>query len=133
MKNLQITTLLEPVPSHIRLDVYRESLYLIENNIKHKALFSHALCLLLPCVLWDLDSTNDLCDQESGFTFIDTPKAFTEFTRDILKDLNSTNIVTDTNKKRIFYLKKFIKELEQTETTNQPFYIKWYQYIKNLF
>lgn len=74
MKNINID-IKKTVPQAIRLQVYKESLKILQdvnNSIKYKieqkkyyGMFgSIGLCVLLPCVLWDLESLLD-----NGYNF----------------------------------------------------------------
>lgn len=112
MKNTQITRLGILVPSEIRLEVYKGTLEILENNIDKSGLDpDDGLCLLLPCILWDLDFW--LGKEPSGGTWIyfETKKSFPELTNSVIEDITRKRSPKTRISTRIKYLKKFIKEL----------------------
>lgn len=114
MKNQHITTLKKPIPIDIRIEVYKDAIDIIKNNIKHDTLTTNsisALCLLLPCILWDLDHW--LQDTPAGIDWNhnDVPKAFPEikqWTEEAYKFGGNSN---NKNLKRIEVLQNAINKL----------------------
>lgn len=79
MKNYDCT-LGEVVPETIRLEVYKEALDFIENDREGYGLDKYdGLCLLLPCIMWDLN--HFLSSDPNGYYWCwdETQYAFPEF------------------------------------------------------
>lgn len=113
MKNTHIPNLLQEVPKDIRLEVYKEALDIISNNIRHESGSGFSLCLLLPCLLWDLDWYCNLAPDKDSWDWRDTTKAFPELTKDIITNIITYNNDNETkrNKIRINFLQDSIKLL----------------------
>lgn len=103
------------LPVDLRICVYKKAIEVIETEVFEKyGLFSGGLCLLLPCLLWDLDNP-----MKSGPNFYRwdcsyTAVGFPELTNEVKEEIYISEIP---NQKRLEYLKKFIKDLENELTT----------------
>lgn len=68
------------IPAEVRLEVYKKALHYVEETKDHMKDFNlsvPALCLLLPCILWEL--TDYLNNYEGkSWRFLDTATAFPE-------------------------------------------------------
>jgi len=88
MKNTDIQNLDKGIiPIKIRLEVYKEALEHITNNIWHQSEAGFSLCLLLPSLLWDLNSYLSLAPDGQEWVWAETPLAFPELTDTILSDI----------------------------------------------
>lgn len=112
MKNTHIKNLLQEVPANIRLEVYKEAIYAIENKtIKSMSRVVTGLCLVLPVVLWELENIHSLTPNDTHWKYDDTTIAFPELTEEVVIDISNARLRFD-DSKRIEYLNKWIKELE---------------------
>ena len=110
MKNYDCT-LEEVVPSEIRLEVYKEALNFIENDKKEYGLDKYdGLCLLLPCIMWDLNHFLNNDPNGNYWYYGDTQYSFPEFGKliHLIKDCNYDEKIET----RIKVLKSCIKTLE---------------------
>lgn len=102
--------LTEEVPKEIRLEVYKKAKELIENWEEeiNFGLQTPQLCLLLPCILYNLE--NYLDDSGNGETWstCDTVLAFTEFTEE---DIEAIANSIDKNVKRLELVTQWIEKL----------------------
>jgi hypothetical protein len=109
MKNKNILPR-EVVPEKIRLGIYKKALTQVEAGYLSHELSGNKLCLLLPCLLWDLESYLDDITPGVYFNWYDTPKMFPEMKGIVaevrgLKDSERTLI-------RIEYLTNAINKLK---------------------
>jgi len=98
-----------------RIRVYREAVRQIENNEDNYSLgenysVEYSLCLLLPCILWDLSHYLDDSPNGMSWLFSQTVILFPE-----LKEWLGVyrNIVGSKNQDRLSYLKKWVVKLEK--------------------
>lgn len=99
------------VPAEIRLQVYEEAMNAIESNKQVGGLREHWLCLLLPCILWDLkDYKLDApCGKE--WLIMNTTDMFPELTYEVIMKLEPIRNKTQANAKRIEFLRGAILSL----------------------
>lgn len=121
MKNINID-IKKTVPQAIRLQVYKESLKILQdvsNSIKYKieqkkhhgVFGSVGLCVLLPCVLWDLESYLDKEPDNKHWDYRDTIIGFPELKSKIDLICNTKSIDPYKNNKiRIEILKGIIND-----------------------
>lgn len=97
------------VPEDIRLKVYKEAIDIIKQGELKYCLGGFDLCLLLPCILWDLDSF--LNDTPLGETWwdVDTINQFPEITK-LVSTTGSLDRI-DADQLRIQCLEEAIKQL----------------------
>ncbi len=116
MKNLHIKNLGQVVPAEIRLEIYKTALRIIEKQERVFGLLkdSYGLCLLLPCVLWNLDNYLSKAPDGNNWSYFTTSSSFPELTSKVLDKLNKTETDEQANKIRIKFLKDFIKMLENS-------------------
>jgi hypothetical protein len=105
-------TLDEELPINVRIAVYKKAIKDIETEeyIKYSPVSS--LCIILPCILWNLESFNS--NQPNGDMWItnETPTAFPELTEEVI---NKITFYYPSHTKipiRIKYLKGWIKQLQ---------------------
>lgn len=121
MKNTHITSLKEELPIEIRLEVYKEALDNITNlstSYTYDLGDNRSLCLLIPCILWGLDTYLNNAPNKEDWSFNDTSIAFPECSKKVRDSINSlyTNPdsnIPERNKLRIEYLNKWIKDLSE--------------------
>lgn len=81
MKNEQYS-IREELPKEIRLEVYQEAISILQNFLKtgnsDKYSANGALCLLLPCLLWDLVTMWDEDPQGNHWDPYHVPQGFPE-------------------------------------------------------
>jgi hypothetical protein len=111
MKNEHIKSLKEVIPAEIRLEVYKEALNCIKNNINISGMGSYGLCMVFPCLLWGLDDYVNRTPTGDTWSFFDTKRAFPELTNEVIDKIELQQELIDRNKLRIRYLKQFIKKL----------------------
>jgi hypothetical protein len=107
------------VPVEIRIEVYKEAMKIIKRGEPAHGLHFLELCLLLPCILWNLKHYCD--DSPSGLMWYieETPNMFPELTRNRLNRIISIAWdkmgihIKEKNKMRIIVLREMIKEIEQ--------------------
>jgi len=96
------------VPKEIRLDVYKRAITIIENNEKSYGLENYCLCLLLPCILYELehylDNVNGL---DENWHFWDTEIGFPEL-KGFMKNMRGVNSIDEKNKIRLTFLKEIV-------------------------
>lgn len=113
MKNTKIKNLKQVVPTEIRIQVYRKAIKLIDKQEKEHVLFGvYALCVLLPCVLWDLKSYADYAPDKKCWSMNDTSTAFPELTDEVIRIIESKDGQTRRNVTRVAFLRQFIQELK---------------------
>lgn len=115
MRNEHLT-LKSVIPEEIRLECYKEALDIIEQKKDVCGLdFDTSLCLLLPCILWNLDDYRDSSPLGENWSFIHTQTAFKELVEHgLFNDLFMGFVVhnDDVEETRITILKDSIKKLE---------------------
>lgn len=99
------------VPPRIRLGVYKEALGNIESNTFKYEMESFGLCLLLPCILWDLKSYLKNAPNGEDWTTEGTQILFPELA-DFLRRKGCFASYTD--EERISFLKESIETLSKT-------------------
>lgn len=118
MKNTHIKSLEEIVPPNIRLEIYKEALCIVENQLNnykghrdHNSYFPRGLCLLLPLLLWDLPSVYSNTPNENIWNYYETSIAFPELTTDVIKTISTAYTYQDRIETRIKFLTSFIETL----------------------
>jgi len=111
MKNTHIPNLLKEVPKDIRLEVYKEALDIIINNKIIKSNSGYNLCILLPCLLWDLEDYWDISPNGETWHYQETIKAFPELTQKFINNINKITNINDRHNMRINLLQTSIKLL----------------------
>jgi hypothetical protein len=97
------------VPEEIRLEIYREALRQLDEPLKYE-LEDYYLCLLLPCILWELEYYLD--DPDSGsWEYLQTKKMFPEIQGIEIEVLNKEESALYDIRKR--YLESAIQTLEK--------------------
>lgn len=66
------------VPKAIRLQVYRKAIELIKSGEHAFEMDSFSLCLLLPCILWNLITYMDDAPDAEDWIWQETPEMFRE-------------------------------------------------------
>ena len=74
-------------PKAIRREVYAEAIRVIERDKIVYKLNCFPLCLILPCILWELDSFLDKTPQGEDWDQWDIPGIFPELTDDRIKSI----------------------------------------------
>ena len=97
------------VPKDIRLSVYKDAIKIFERNEPAFGMNSKGLCLLLPCILYDLD--HYLKNKKGGeiWSWWETEKAFPEI-EPYINELNGTIGNEEKNALRLSILKKIVKD-----------------------
>ena len=106
------------VPENIRLSVYRKAAEIIREKIWLYQLSEPYLCLLLPCILWELNSFLDKDPNDNIWHDPDTTLMFPELTKDVIRSIESTNTVNEANNLRLEFLKQFIANLTAQNNEN---------------
>lgn len=101
MKNTHILPNTE-VPIELRKEVYREALRIIEIGKPRYSIDSFGLCLLLPCVLWELRHVLENAPNGKDWDFYHTENMFPELKDFLIKGKKYTN------QERINFLKSVI-------------------------
>jgi len=112
MKKYIHPSLKKEVPKELRLEIYKKALdfYITGGMIARMDPKNAGLCMLLPCILWNLEDYLDgNPNDDSDWNYHDTQKAFPEITKRIIYKVRDSE---DTVKKRIKILKRIIKRLE---------------------
>jgi len=106
----------EVVPVDIRKEVYTEAIKTIERGKPIAHLSGFPLCLMLPCLLWDLSNfLENVHGEVGGWDSTDAPKMFPELNSKRLYSIG--NIFTDTmkedrDKQRIKVLTEMLADLQ---------------------
>lgn len=100
------------VPENIRLEVYKEALQHVKNEIPKSRIAGFGLCLLLPCVLWDLYYYCDEAPCGETWAYYDTEKTFPEM-KGIIQAVGKTKTDEDLKRTRIQFLTAAIEKLEK--------------------
>lgn len=74
---------------------------------------SFGLCLLFPCLLWDLDEYLSYAPNGRYWSYSQTSSSFPELTDEVITEISKTKTDNLANKLRIEFLKEFIVELEK--------------------
>ena len=103
------------LPKEIRLDVYKKAIDIIENDIDDKkvnfGIKCKGLCLILPCILWNLKSLNELTPKGKDWSYDGAKIAFIEIRKHINK-LSKIPTERESNIYRLEILKNIVKQLE---------------------
>lgn len=122
MKNTHILNLKKEVPLDIRIEVYKDAIKYLENALKvDEDKYYVGLCILLPCLLWDLDSSFSVAPDSLDWETEDTVIAFPEIKAWLDNYYTSGNFGIENHykikiQKRIEFLKETITELEVIKT-----------------
>lgn len=111
MKNTHIKNLYEEVPIEIRIKVYEEALNHILNIKRHRS-DCFGLCLILPCILWDLNTAIDTAPDGFDWHYESTSYAFPELDNKVLKKLQNLRTESTKNLFRVKFLKESINKLK---------------------
>ena len=112
MKNTHILNLKQEVPLDIRIEVYKDAIKYLENVLKDGYdEYSVALCILLPCLLWKLNSFFSLTPDGYNWGTNQTVIAFPE-----LKTWLPVNDSFTKEHKRLYRIQKRIDFLKETIT-----------------
>jgi hypothetical protein len=102
--------LISILPKEVRLEVYKKTKQVI---LKNEDVFglkrNYHLCLLLPCILWNLNYYLDYPTCDEYWSFSRTPIAFPELTK---QDIELIQESEDINKVRLKLLNSYIKKLK---------------------
>jgi hypothetical protein len=109
MKNTQIKNLKDVVPKEIRLQVYKDALDYYHTPKKDRRNWAEGLCLLLPCILWDLCH---YLDDSIVWDYDETSTAFPELEKH-LSEIYKCKGDKARNKYRLSILTKWISDLEK--------------------
>ena len=111
MKNAHIKVG-DVVPAEIRIQCYEECIMVIESRQNPIMMSEPFTCLLLPCILWGLDSLMQASPTNEEWEADDTIKMFPEWTNLVVNQIVKT--FAEKDKTRIKLLKKAIKQVKQT-------------------
>jgi hypothetical protein len=106
-------TLEKELPKKIKLQVYKEALELYKNDENTIKQLGYGLCLVLPCVLWELNHFLNSAPNGEGWKFKDTCIAFPEIDKYIeeISDISIYDNTIEKMQKRIEVLKEIIQNL----------------------
>jgi hypothetical protein len=111
MKNENIS-IHDIVPKKIRREVYTEAIKIIESGNPIAGLTSFGLCLILPCILWDLPTFLSETPHGTGWDSYDTRNMFPELTNKRIYYIEtSSSCQEERNKQRIKVLTEMLAEL----------------------
>jgi hypothetical protein len=104
------------VPTEIRIETYKKAIDIVKSGEPKHNVFPHGLCLLLPCVLWNLQHYCDDAPSEDGWNYHDTKNMFPELTQMRLDKIKGIDWTDDKakNRQRINCLRGMIKQAEAT-------------------
>lgn len=88
------------VPKEIRHEVYKEALKIVKNFNRNYGLTDPHLCLLLPCILWQLENYIYATPCGELIDYTETENMFPEI-RDIAKDIECLELYQSQRKKQI--------------------------------
>lgn len=111
MKNKHIKNLKEVVPAELRLEVYRETLEFIKNNpigTHNRVDLGAGLCVLVPSILWGLDSAFDCAPDGEDWCFSETRIAFPEISNKVVVRISEGTLSPDREVLRIEVLEEII-------------------------
>lgn len=101
-------SLTEIVPKSIRIKIYKKALKILENDPELTKRLGTGICLVLPCILWDLNHFLDVNPFGEDWNYREAKIAFpelAEFCRMPSEERNTKN--------RIIFLEKTIADLEK--------------------
>ena len=102
------------VPKKVRLEVYERAIEIIEKDKDGLRTIGTGLCLLLPCILWDLNRFTDCKPNGEPFRYKNTKCMFPELTKEILDEIKcSDNISLDSI--RLKHLNNFVNKLQNVK------------------
>jgi len=108
------------VPKAIRREIYREAIKIIERGKPIAKLSSFSLCLLLPSILWKLDSFLDNNPQDKGWDQWDTSRMFPELTEERIKSITKLTVNQEHRDiQRIKVLDKMLAEVQPIKKEKQ--------------
>jgi len=108
------------VPKAIRREIYREAIKIIERGKPIAKLSSFCLCLLLPSILWKLDSFLDNNLQGKGWDQWDTSRMFPELTEERIKSITKLTVNQEGRDiQRIKVLDKMLAEVQPIKKEKQ--------------
>jgi hypothetical protein len=101
------------VPKALRRKIYTETIELIKTGKPVGKLSTFALCLTLPCVLWELDSFLNDTPQGKGWDQWDTSNMFPELTEERLQSITRIfNNQEERDNRRIRVLTEMLAEVQ---------------------
>ena len=106
------------VPENIRLSVYKKAAVIIREKFWFSQLSEPYLCLLLPCILWELNSFLDKDPNDNIWQDSNTPLMFPELTKDVIRSVERTTTKTEANNLRLKFLNQFIANLTTQNNEN---------------
>ncbi len=118
MKNVDILPN-QLVPIEIRLEVYEKAIELIEKDENFARLNDtddnngYSTCLLLPCILWDLNHYLDTAPNGQNYSFHTITQMFPEWTKDIVNFIILAETKKELNILRIKYLKQSVNNIKK--------------------
>lgn len=102
----------------IRLGTYEKALELLEDHYNEGKYYPYAprgeelgLCILLPCILWDLNNYLDPDPNEEYWNYSDTTRAFPELAKYLIT-IENTESDWEMGECRIKCLKQMIQEVK---------------------
>jgi len=118
MKNVDILPN-QLVPIEIRLEVYEKAIELIEKDENFARLNDtddnngYPTCLLLPCILWDLNHYLDTAPNGQSYSFHTITQMFPEWNKDIVNSIILAETKKELNILRIKYLKQSVNNIKK--------------------
>ena len=105
------------VPKKVRLEVYERAIEIIEKNEKQSQMSGHSLCLLLPCILWNLNRFTNCKPNGEPFRYENTKYMFPELTEKILDDIKHNSYIMNINVNdiRLKHLLNFVNKLQNVK------------------
>lgn len=106
-------------PKEVRLEVYKKAIEIIEKCETHDYYDlgkNCNLCLLLPCITWNLkDHLDDptINGEHYSFDYTVTIKSFTELNKEIINEIERCFFYNKKNEIRLEYLNKWVAQLEK--------------------
>ena len=104
------------VPTEIRIDTYKKAIDIVKSGEPKHGIYPHGLCLLLPCILWNLTHYCDDAPCGDEWDYNDTSNQFPELTQSRINSIKELSVTNKTlkNKQRINCLRGMIKQAEAT-------------------
>ena len=109
MRNTQYSPSQE-VPIELRLQTYKEAIEIIEKGEHKFEMKQFQLCVLLPCIFWDLKTFNEDYKVKTYWFSEDTSIMFPELDN-LLKKIGFMGHYTDAE--RLKFLRSTVAEIEQ--------------------